>query len=260
MSEAESEEEVDGIVWERELEDDSLAEAQERLEQQFGVDFEASDHGEKGFSRESSLPFYTDVEDTIEFFGKEVEISIERSGGLNTVEFWADDLDIMEAVDMYFEKYTASNGGEPMLEPYKYKEVRDTEVLSLLSDFSDNFTLYGPQERPGNGQPRIYPVRRAHMDDEILTEDDTVVLGQVQEEEDVERGEVTEASYDGSEGYVPGDAQFEVTDPEELDEDIEGKISVSPVKRETGLYKVKLLSEEEKSLTYLINQAAKTLE
>ena len=260
MSEAEKQQGPEGLTWEQELEDQALAEAQEKLEDEFDTDFEDIDHEKKGFSRTDNQPFYTEVEDTIEFMGAEVELSITREGGLNTVEYWVDDQDMMEALDMFFEKYTASNGGETMLEPYKYKEIKDTEVLDLLDDFSDHFQLMGPQKRPGNGQPREYPIRRTHMEENYGPEESEEVLLTAEDEQETERGDLTEAFYNGKEGYIPGDALFQVSDPEEVDEGIEGELSISPMKRETGMYNVKLKAEEKKSLTYLINQAAKTLE
>lgn len=269
MSRTEEEQEVEGVSWERELEDDALAEAQAKLENEFGADFEEVDHGQKGFAQRNNLPFYTDVEDTVKFLGQEIEVSIEREGGLNTVEFWVDDVELMEAFDMYLDKYTSSNGGEAMLEPYEYEEVKDTDVRELLVDFSNHFTLEGPERRPGNGQPRIYPIRREHMDDDYFSESQHGTDGQEvkleqmleAEEEETVRGEVTEQEYTGNEGYIPGDAQFHVSEPEtELDFELEGRVSIKPVKRETGQYDVKLKSEDRRSLTYLINRAARTLE
>ncbi|MFB6241232.1 MAG: hypothetical protein ABEJ36_00320 [Candidatus Nanosalina sp.] len=268
MSEAEEQQEVEGVSWEHELEDDALAEAQAKIENEFGADFEEMDPGMKGIAQRNNLPFYTDVEDTMEFLGEEVEISIERSGGLNTVEFWVDDPEMMEAVDHYFEKYTSSNGGEAMLEPYVYEEVKDTKVRDLLADFSEHFQMKGPERRPGNGQPRIHPVRREHMEDEHLGEmeygrEDELVL-QEPEENEAECGEVEEAEYTGREGYIPGDAQFQIegldVEEEPVDHEVDGRLSIKPLSRETGFYDLKLKSEDQRSLTYLINRAARTLE
>lgn len=268
MSEAREEQEVEGVSWEHELEDDALAEAQTKMEKEFGADFEDMDPGMKGISRRNNQPFYTEVEGTVEFLGEEIEISIERSGGLNTVEFWVDDPEMMEAVDMYFDRYTASNGGEAMLEPYEYEEVKDTQVRELLSDFSRHFDMKGPERRPGNGQPRIYPVRREHMNEDHLNEldhgdDDELVLQETESTGATGR-EIEEATYTGREGYIPGDAQFLIegldVEEEPVDHEVDGRLTIKPTKRETGLYDLKLKSEEQRSLTYLINRAAKTLE
>lgn len=266
MSESETHEDVEGVTWEHELEDDALAEAQAKIENEFGNNFEELDPGMKGFAKRNNLPFYTGVEGSIEFLGEEVEISVERNGGLNTVEFWVDDPEMMEALDLYFEKYTSSNGDEAFLEPYKYEEVKDTTVRDLLTDFSRHFEMKGPVRRPGNGQPRIYPIRREHMDEDHLGELDygeEEILLQETSEKDTERGKTPEAEYNGREGYIPGDAQFrieEIDTETDLNTEINGKVSITPVKRETGLYNLKLHSDSQEALTYLINRAAKNIE
>lgn len=250
MSESSEPEEVEGLSWEKELEDDSLAEAQQKLENEFGIDFEELDHGLKGFSKENGFPFYTEVDDGVEFMGEEVHVSIERDGGLNSFSFWADDIQVMERLDEYLQDFTASNSGEAFIEPYRYRNVRDTEVVELLMDLNQHFQLDGPQRRPGKGQPRIYPIRRSHVPDEGL-ESMPQFIGESPE-------------YVGEPGYVPGDARFELFLEEdevpELDGEFNAELSVKPRKAIAGRYDVALDAETMAEQTYLIEKAAETIE
>jgi len=164
MSESEDQHNFEGISWEKELEDDSLAVLQEKIRNEFGTDFETLDYDAKGFSKQNSLPFYSDLEGEIDFSGETFNIEIQRDGGINEFEFWADDLEALELLDSYLEDYTASNNGEEILEPYKYREIMDTKVLELLDVLDRRFEMQGPHRRPGNGQPRTYQVRREHLE------------------------------------------------------------------------------------------------
>jgi len=55
MSESEDQHNFEGISWEKELEDDSLAVLQEKIRNEFGTDFETLDYDAKGFSKQNSL-------------------------------------------------------------------------------------------------------------------------------------------------------------------------------------------------------------
>ncbi len=259
MSESEKKEDFEGISWEKELEDDSLATVQEKIRNEFGTDFENLDYDSKGFSKRNSLPFYSDLEGEINFNGKVYHIDIERSGGLNQFEFWTDDSEALEIMDTFLEEHAASNGGEEMLEPYKYEQIRDTKVLELLDVFDRRFEIRGPERRPGNGQPRIYPVRREHLDDSgdyLHSESETThVLGELEEDEELENGQ-----YGDETNYVPGDARFflELED-EDMDIEVSGEICIKPEKREKGKYGISLSAEDRTSLQYLINIAEDTL-
>lgn len=273
MSGAEEEHETEGIPWERELEDDSLAEAQARLETEFGAEFEESDHELKGFARENSMPFYTGVSDTIDFKGEEVELTVEREGGLNKVEFWTDNHEVMETMDNFFEDYEASHGGEVSVEPYKFNNVKDVELLDFLVDVTHYFEVEGPYRRPGNGQPRIHPVRRPNISE---TDDNTIIIGDEHASDgyndDQESGEPLEddiVTYQGDELFVPGDAELHVVGLREEDEskpdyiselDDIGKISIRPEKRSKDSYRVSVKSEDPDSLNYLIERSRDTLE
>ena len=275
MSEAEEEQETEGIPWERELEDDSLAEAQARLETEFGADFEESDYELKGFARENSLPFYTDVSDNIELNGEEVDLTVERNGGLNKVEFWADDREVMETMDSFFEDYEASHGGEVSVEPYKFDNVQDIDLLDFLVDVTHHFEIEGPYRRPGNGQPRIHPVRRPNISE---TDDNTIIIGEedISYSEEGQEGEEIEedlpediVTYQGDELFVPGDAELHVVGIREEDgsepdyirevDDI-GRISIKPEKRSKDRYRVSVKSENPDSLNYLIERSRDKLE
>ena len=268
MAEAENKEEFEGLRWSHDLEDDALAEAQARLQNEFDTDFEDKNYSQKGFAKSNHLPFYTGFEDSIEFMDNDVEISVDRSEEMNTVEFWVDDIEVMENMDEFFEEYTSSNGGEIAIEPYLYEDVQDTEVRDLLADFSTHFELEGPERRPGKGQARKYAIRRENLENDYLqminedAENDSSVDPDqrviINGEND---GSESSTNYTGQEAYIPGDAQFQVSDPDTEEEiDIEGEISIKPNKRTTGLYTVKLKSGDEGSLTYLINRAGRTLE
>lgn len=255
MSESEGKQDFEGVKWEKELEDDSLATVQEKMRNEFEIDFEELDYNQKGFSKRNSLPFYSDLEGEIEFNRENYQIEIERSGGLNTFEFWTDDSDSLEIMDSFLEEHAASNGGEEMLEPYKYGEIHDTEVIELLDQFDQRLEVLGPERRPGNGQPRIYPVRREHLDDSddsLDNDSETIpVIGEL--EEDAEN-----KGYSEEQGYVPGDARF-FLEQEEENIEISGEIRIKPEKRETGKYKINLRAEDRQSLDYLINIAEETL-
>lgn len=259
MSESETEQEVEGISWEYTLEDRSLAEAQRKLELEFGVDFEGVNHGEKGLISENGLPFYAEVDDTVTVFGEEVDISVERDNGLNTVSLWVDDPEVMDNIDEYFEQFTDSNDGEPMVEPYKFRGRADTDVLKLLVDFTDHFSMEGPTARPGNGQVREAPIRRENMSREFG-------IGELGETV-LEDGE-EEPNYTGREVYIPGDSEFDVLGIQEdrpeylLDGDfnVSGKIRISPVNMDSGVYRIEVDGDDKESQNYMINRAARTLD
>lgn len=247
-TEGEEEESFEGISWERELEDDALAEAQTRLEKEFGITFEETNYGQKGFSREKSLPFYTEIKDTVSFMDVEVEIGIERDGEANTVNFWTDDLEAMERLDQYLNNF--SNGdGEVEIHPYEYRRVRDTRVKDFILEINRNFNMDGPMRRPGNGSPEMYPVRMPSSDygDE---ENVTAIVGNVPE-------------YVAMPGFIPGDARFELTLEEGTDDapdDLEAFIDIKPRKTATGLYDILIGSEDPASQLYVVDTASGALE
>jgi hypothetical protein len=256
MSESVERNDFEGIRWEKELEDDSLAIVQEKIRNEFGTDFETLDYDLKGFSKENSLPFYSDLEGEIRFNGDQYEIEIERSGGLNEFEFWTDDPQALELLDAFLEEHAASNGGDEMLEPYKYEQIRDVDVNELLDVFSQRFKVRGPERRPGNGQPRTYPVRREHLDnsDDYLHKesDETLTLGDAED--------IDEENYSDTQEFVPGDARFILEhDEEKSDIEVEGEVTIKPEKREKGKYRISLVGEDRVSLQYLINIAEDTL-
>lgn len=256
MSESVERKDFEGISWEKELEDDSLAIVQEKIRNEFGTDFETLDYDSKGFSKRNSLPFYSDLEGEIRFNGDQYNIGIERSGGLNEFEFWTDDPQALELLDAFLEEHAASNGGEEMLEPYKYEQIPDVDVNELLDVFNQRFNVRGPERRPGNGQPRTYPVRREHLDnsDDYLHKesDETSILGDAED--------IDEENYSDTQEFVPGDARFFLEyDEEKLDIKVKGEVTIKPEKREKGKYGISLVGEDRVSLQYLINIAEETL-
>lgn len=67
MSETEEDQEREGVSYERELQDDVFAEAQAKIENEFGSDFEDMNPETKGIARRNSVPFYTDPERYMRF-------------------------------------------------------------------------------------------------------------------------------------------------------------------------------------------------
>lgn len=245
----EKEEDFDGIKWEEELEDDTLATVQRKLENEFNADFENSDFDKKGFSSDA-IPFYTGLSETFEFWNdretEEIDLSIQREGEMNTVEYWADDGAVMESFQDYLTEHSKSSKGQ-MLEPYKIKRVSDVEVLRLLGSMEQRFDMEGPERNPGNGETRIYPVMLENLDNEDSTP--TVPDGEVTiEEED-------ESDYAGQVYFLPGDAKFQLEGETPESFEVDGEISIRPQKRERGLYKIEINAEDRQSMLYLAQYA-----
>lgn len=250
-----SEKDFKGIKWDQELEDDSLATLQRRLEVEFEADFESSQYEQKGFSKQTGLPFYTDCGQTIRFNNKEVVIGVERTEDANSLEFWVDDSETMELFDEFVGMHAIAQDEGPVFEPYRYRRKSGAEVRDLLVSFSDHFQLEGPERRPGNGKVRLHPLKQEN----IVSEDKYLYGDTVQQ-----INENSGAVYTGNEMYIPGDAQFQIEGLQEQDPadlEITGELRIKPKsKRKNGIYNIEIEADEEHSLMYLINHASSVIE
>lgn len=250
------EQDYDGITWEEELEDDTLAMVQKKLENEFDADFSEQDFEKKGFSRDG-LPFYTGVTTELDFWSdgetEEVEVFVKRNGEMNMIEYWADSGEVMEQFREYLDIHSKTSKGE-MLEPYEIKSVKDTDVLKILQSLEDHYEIEGPERNPGKGETRIYPVRTDHLENPEETGD----IGNSTDDE-TELLEDSEVNYTPQNHFLPGEAQFQVRGetPEEFE--LNATLRIKEQRDHKGIYKLKIDADyderqSQRLLTYQVER------
>lgn len=232
--EAEQEQDYEGVPWEEDLEDDTLAIVQQELENHYDLDFSELDFGKKGFTSEG-LPFYTDLEVEFELRSngrtEEVELYIERDDEMNTVEFWADSGETMQEFREHLDTHSKESKGR-MLEPYKIKNLKDREILSLLGSLEDRYELEGPDRNPQKGETRSYPVRLKDLEEGEY-------LFDAGEEEEI-RLEEDEREYSPENSFLPGEAEFQVRGEAPGEIEIDAILRIREQRAQRGLYKIEI--------------------
>ena len=249
LDESQEREETDDVIeWSEKLEDRTLAVLEGDIEDDPASDVDdLSDFdGREGVAKANTLPYVTDFETEIDFEGAVISLNVERSGGLNKIEYWSDDPDVMGAFDTYVQDRIKSVEQEPMLESYKFEDVRSDEVQELIKVYEDEFELSGPLPRGSNGQPRMHMLRVEDVRDD---------------ENDYEHSDDEEVPAITGEDQIPGDAKYVIeglSNPSR--ENIEGELEIRPQKHDTGLYSVKFSSEDAGSQAYMINTSLRAID
>lgn len=235
----------DIIPWEQEVEDRTLATLQRDLEEDPESEFNRDElEGRKGKAGEEPEEFVTGFEEEFEIGGHEVYISVERQGGLNSIEYWSENPDVMEVFDDYVEERKVGTEQDPILEPYKFDDVPSDEVAELVTLYYEEFETSGPLPRGSNGEARMHMQRVTDIDDSSEYRRD---------------GEEQQPSLNEHHTF-PGDAEIAVDGLEQGDEEVSGVLRISPQKRDRGLYTVSLDGESPEAQAYLVNTALKVLE
>lgn len=242
-----SEEKENSVIeWSEQVEDHTLAVLEGDLEVEHGVDVDGFD-GVRGVAKTNTESYVTDFEEDFEFEDGVLEVSVERDGGLNMVEYWSEDPEVMESFRQYVDQHVRDVEQQPMLEPYMFEDVRSDEVAELVNVFEQEFEMDGPLPRGSNGQPRIHLQRISDLRDENDYRDDA------------EEKSVT------AQHSFPGDARYEI---EGLDPDtagnysfeMDGTLEIRPQKHDVGRYTVKFSSEDEEALAYMVNTSTRAID
>lgn len=232
----------DVIEWSEDLEDHTLAVLEGDLEESEDADIESFE-GREGVAKINTEKYVTDFDEEFEFKGGMLELTVERSGGLNTVEYWSDDPDVMADFNDYLEERIRTVEQQPMLEPYSFEDVTSVEIADLISVYRDEFEMRGPLPRGSNGQPRMHMQRIKDLDSKNDYRKD------VEEEESI-----------SAQHQIPGDAEYVI---EGLDvsgnEEVEGKVKIRPQKHDLGLYTVKFMGDDAESQAYMVNTSLKAI-
>lgn len=231
-------EDPEPVMWTEVMDTGELAFVQQRLEADHGIDME-DEAGKKGASRKIGRTFYTDLETEVQVGDAELTITLE---GEDEVEmgYFSDDVEMLSSFQDYLENTLEEfrgdgvEGDEMMLEPYKFRDLDGAELLYVTRSLRQEERVEGPESRPAKGQVREYPIRVENLDmdeeDSYIMQGDTVVGDG--------RYQVKDLEFRGTQGPVTG---------------AEGQISVRPVKNEDGLYNLKVRSQDEDALGYLVN-------
>lgn len=175
--------------------------------------------GREGVAKVNTEKYVTDFDESFEFRGATIELSVERDGGLNTLEYWSDDPDVLEEFDEFFQERVRSVEQQPYLEPYKFEDVTSDEVAELISVYTDEFEMEGPLPRATNGQPRMHMLRVTDLDDSS------------EYREDVEEDQSISAQH-----RIPGDAKYVIEGLEVSgEEEVKGELEIRPQKHDLGL-------------------------
>ncbi len=240
MSKADSEDtstDLEKIVpWTEDFNQDELALLQERLGDEFGIEFDELDYDLKGASELELKPFYTGVNETFEIYGSPLTLHFKDSDIGYELEYWSDDLEVLGEFSDWLKPGEEENDVEVMDEPYKVRDVKDTELKTIIESLEEKTVLTDPVERPGKGQVRRYPVRTEHLD--------------LDEEE----------SYTDKAFTVVGDGTYRIEglaeEEPDLGYELEGEIHIRPVKSEDGIYNIGI-DAELPSLGYLVDHVRK---
>lgn len=242
MSKSESEQstiDFENIVpWKESFNQDELAVFQERLENKFDINFEQLDYELKGASELELKPFYTGINETVEIFGEPVTLNFEETDIGYQLEYWSEDFETLGEFSDWIKpgQEEEDEEVEVMDEPYKVRDVKDTELKTIIESLEEKTFLTDPVSRPGKGQVRRYPVRTDHLD-----------LGE-------------EESYTDKAFKVVGDGTYKVEGLAEEEPgigcELEGEIHIRPVKSEDGVYNIGI-DAELPSLGYLVDHVRK---
>lgn len=237
----------DVIEWSEKLEDRTLAVLEGDIEDDLAssVDDFSDFDGTEGVAKINNEAYVTDFDAEIDFEGAVIEVSVERSGGLNTVEYWSDDPHVMAAFDTYIQDRVRSVEQQPMLDSYKFEDVRSDEVQELIEIYENEFELKGPLPRGSNGQPRMHMLRAEDVNDN----------GNDFKHSDQEVPAIT------AEDEIPGDAEYVIeglANPSR--EDVEGKLEIKPQKHDIGLYTVTFTADDASTQAYMINTSLRAID
>jgi len=168
MSKSESESsstDFENIVpWTESFNQDELAVFQERLGNEFGIEFDELDYELKGASELELKPFYTGINKTFEIYGSPVTLRFKDSDIGYELEYWSEDLEVLGEFSDWIKPGQEEEDVEVMDEPYKVRDVKDTELKTIIESLEEKTVLTDPVSRPGKGQVRRYPVRTEHLD------------------------------------------------------------------------------------------------
>ena len=234
------------IEWSEKVEDHTLAVLEGDIEDDPASDLDdlTDLDGDQGVAKNNNLPYVTDFEAEFDFEGAKVEVSVERSGGLNTIEYWSEDPHVMAAFRNYIEERMKTVEQQPLLEAYKFEDVKSNEVQELIQVYENEFEIEGPLPRGSNGHPRMHMVRVEDMEQNDYEQSD----------EEAERINATD--------QIPGDAKYVIdglANPGEFD--VEGVLEIRPQKHDTGLYTVKVDGDgDADSQAYMINTSLRVLD
>ena len=215
------------------------------IEEEEDIDFESFD-GRTGVAKTNTEKYVTDFDEEFDFGDGSIEVSDEREGSFNTLEYWSDDPEVMDEFRSYVESHIRSVEQQPHLEPYKFEDVRSDEVAELLTVFEQEFEMDGPLPSGSNGQPRMHMQRVTDLNDENEYREDT----------DEETGI-------SAQHRIPGDAKYVIegfNDEVAGAETVEGSLTIRPQKREVGRYTVKFSSEDADSVAYMVNTSLKAID
>lgn len=236
-------EENDVIKWDEKLEDHTLAVLEGDLEEDPKADIESFE-GTEGVAKVNTEKYVTDFEEAFEFQGSTLEISVDRDGGLNTIEYWSDDPGVMAAFDEYLQDRIISEEQQPMLEPYKFEDVDSAEVAELVNVFDQEFEMEGPLPRGSNGQPRMHMLRVTDLNDDSEYKHNT-----------------NDENHVNPQDKIPGDAEYiieGVDNPEDMV--VEGVLQIRPQKHDLGLYTVTFNGEDAESQAYMVNTSLRAID
>ncbi|EGQ43426.1 MAG: hypothetical protein J07AB43_14170 [Candidatus Nanosalina sp. J07AB43] len=238
------EDEKDVIEWSKELEDRTLAVLEGDLEENPETDLDRDElDGREGVAKANTEEYVTDFEYEFVFGDGTVELSVERSGGLNNLRYWSDDPEVLDDFDEFVAERVKTVEHQPYLEPYRFKDVDSLEVAELVAAYKDEFVLDGPLPRDSNGQPRMHMQR----------------IMDINKSKDYKHSdEEVESLNPGHK--IPGDAKYEVKHLENGDKDVEGEVRIKPQKRDLGLYTVEFSGVNADSQAYLVNTALKAID
>jgi len=233
------------IEWSENVEDHTLAVLEGDLEEDPDADVELSDlDGREGVAKANTERYVTDFQEEFEFRGSTVYLNVERSDGLNTVEYWSDDPGVLDDFDEFLEQRVRDVEQQPYLEPYKFENVPSDEIAELVTVYRDEFDLEGPLPRGRNGQPRMHMQRVTDIRDTSEYRKDS--------NED-EKGL-------NAQHRIPGDAKYVIEGVENGDKQVEGKLVIRPQKHDLGLYTVKFDGENAESQAYMVNTGLKAID
>lgn len=237
----------DIIEWSEKLEDHTLAvlEGDIKDDPASSIDDIMEFDGRKGVAKVNNTPYVTDFETEIDFEGAVIELSVERTGGLNRIKYWSNNPDVMAAFDTYIQDRVKSVEQQPMLESYKFEDVRSDEVQELIEIYENEFELNGPLPRGSNGQPRMHMLR----------------VEDIQDDENDHKHIDEEVPPITADDQIPGDARYVVeglSNPSQID--VDGELAIKPQKHDTGLYTVKFKGEDPESQAYMITTSLRAID
>lgn len=235
-------EEENVIKWGEKLEDHTLAVLEGDLEEDTDTSIESFE-GVEGVAKVNTKKYVTDFEKEFDFQGSNIEISVERNGGLNTVEYWSDNPETMAAFNDYLEDRIKSVEQQPLLEPYKFKDVTSGEIAELVEVCGQEFEIEGPLPRASNGQPRMHMVRVTDLNNGSKYKHDSGNEDSI-----------------NSQHQIPGDAEYIIEGLDNpADIEVEGVLQIRPQKHDLGLYTVTFNGEDAESQAYMINTSLRAI-